>query len=537
MKENKQLKSISEYILMTSLLSVLAFVQVQGQTANAAAPRLVVNIVVDQLRTDYMEAFSPLYGEKGFKKLLKEGRVYRNASCSFSNADRASSVASLFTGTGPFENGIIASQWLDRNSLRPVGCVDDQDFLGLYSSEKTSPKNLTSSTLGDELKIATGGQSLVYSISAFRDAAVFSAGHAADGAFWFNQDIGKWSGSTYYGECPPWIATYNQLSSVDLRIDDVEWKPSSPAVVTFNYFLNSGITRPFDYKFKGLNKFADFATSGLVNEEVTKVAGACLTNTSIGADAVPDLLSVVYYAGNYRSKTTADGSVELKDTYVRLDKSIGELMEQVTRKVGAQNVVFMLTSTGCNDDSQLDLKRFKVPTGTFYINRSAALLNFYLAALYGKGQYVDACYGNQIYLDHRFIEKKQLKLSEVLEQSQNFLVQCAGVRDVYTSLRLTLGSWTPNASRLRNAFNPKVSGDILVQVMPGWNLVNENFQNSKLVRDSYIMFPLIFWGAHIKTATIDTPVTTDCIAPTLSQCLRIRAPNACENAPMAGVFK
>lgn len=536
MKENKQLKSFSEYILVTSLLSVLAFVQVQGQTQNVA-PRLVVNIVVDQLRTDYMEAFAPLYGEKGFKRLMKEGRVYRNASCSFANADNASSVASLFTGTGPFENGIIGSQWLERNTLRPTGCVDDPAFLGLYSSEKTSPKNLTSSTLGDELKIATGGQALVYSISAYRDAAVMAAGHAGDGAFWFNAEIGKWSGSTFYGECPPWIATYNQLSSVDLRINDIEWKPSTPAVVTFNYFLNSGITKPFDYKFKGMNKFADFASSALINEEVTKVASSCLTNTAIGSDAVPDLLSVVYYAGNYRGKTTADGSVELKDTYVRLDKSIGDLMDEVTRKVGGQNVVFVLTSTGCNEEPAGDLKRFKVPTGTFYINRSASLLNFYLAALYGKGKYVDASYGNQIYLDHNFIEKKQLKLSEVLEQSQNFLVQCAGVKDVYTSLRLTLGSWTPNVERLRNAFNPKVSGDILVQILPGWNLVNENFQNTKVVRDSYIPFPLIFWGTHVKTATIDSPVTTDCVAPTLSQCLRIRAPNACEISPMSGVFK
>lgn len=536
MKENKQLKSISGYILMTSLLSVLAFVQVEGQTT-MAAPRLVVNIIVDQLRTDYMEAFTPLYGEKGFKKLLKEGLVYRNASGSFANADRASSVASLFTGTGPFENGIIGTQWLDRTSLRPVDCVDDDAYLGLYTSQKTSPKNLTSSTVADELKIATGGQSLVYSVSAFRDAAIFAAGHAGDGAFWFNREIGKWSGSTFYGECPPWIATYNQLSSLDLRINDVEWKPSAPAVVTFNYFLNSGVTKPFDYKFKGLNQYADFASSGLINEEVTKVADACLTNTAIGSDAVPDMLSIVYYAGSYQGKPVAESTAEIKDTYVRLDKSIGDLMEQVTRKVGQQNVVFMLTSTGCNVDDAVDLKRFKVPTGTFYINRSAALLNFYLAAIYGKGQYVEACYGNQIYLDHNFIEKKQLKLSDVLEQCQNFLVQCAGVRDVYTSLRLTLGSWTPGIERLRKGYNPKVSGDVLVEVMPGWNLVNENFQNSKLVRDSYTMFPLIFWGAHVRTATIDTPVTTDCIAPTLAQCLRIRAPNACEKAPMTGVFK
>ncbi len=536
MDENKQLKTFSGYILITSLLSVLSLSPAQGQTVSVT-PRLVVNIVVDQLRTDYMEAFSSLYGEKGFKKLWKEGRVYRNASYGFADGDRASAVASLYSGTSPFENGIIGSQWLDRNTLRPVYCVDDPAFLGLYSNEKSSPKNLGVSTLSDELKIATNGRALVYSVSAFRDAAIFSAGHAADGAFWFNDQIGKWSGSTYYGNSPKWLDTYNQLSAIDLQINDLEWKPYYPSSRTLNYFLNEKDSKPFSYKFKGLSKFSDFATSGLINDEVTHMAVNCLTSTDLGTDAIPDMLSVVYYAGTYKGKAVLDSPRELEDTYVRLDKSIGDLIESVTRKVGNGNVVFMLTSTGNDEAETPDLKRFKVPTGNFYINRSAALMNVYLVALYGQGQYVDACFGNQIYLNHKQIEKKQLKMSDVLEQCQNFLIQCAGVKDVYTSFRLTLGAWTPSITRIRNSYNPKYSGDVVVDVIPGWNLVNENFRTSELVRDSYVNFPIIFWGVRVKVATIDTPVTTDCIAPTLAQFLRIRAPNACGTAPETGVFK
>ena len=145
--------------LLTSLITVLTFTGLQAQTL-PASPRLVVGLTIDQLRTDYLEAFSALYGERGFRRLWKEGRVYRNAEFDFIQIDRASSVASVYTGTVPGTNGIISENWLDYNTLRVVNCVDDPDYMGIYTAETTSPSRIMTSTITDELKVATQGKAI-----------------------------------------------------------------------------------------------------------------------------------------------------------------------------------------------------------------------------------------------------------------------------------------------------------------------------------------------------------------------------------------
>ena len=171
-------------------LTLLSGADMQAQTLQPA-PRLVVNITVDQLRTDYIEHFAPLYGDGGFRKLLEHGRVYEAASYPFAPVDRASAIASIATGTTPHYNNIVATQWLDRNTLRQVFCTDDKEF-------GTSPHNMATSTVADELKISTKGAAIVYSVAPVKDAAVLSAGHAADGAFWVNDKTGQWATSGYY---------------------------------------------------------------------------------------------------------------------------------------------------------------------------------------------------------------------------------------------------------------------------------------------------------------------------------------------------
>ena len=186
--------------LITSILA-LTFGSLQAQPL-PPSPKLVVTLTIDQLRTDYMEAFSSLYGEKGVKRLLREGKVFRQADYSFNVADRASAIAALYTGTTPSMNGIIAERWFDPKTLRPKNCVDDSAFMGNYTDQNTAPTQLLTSTFADELKIATKNAALVYAIAPFRDAAVLSAGHSGNGAFWLNHQTGKWCGTTYYGEYP-----------------------------------------------------------------------------------------------------------------------------------------------------------------------------------------------------------------------------------------------------------------------------------------------------------------------------------------------
>ena len=516
--------------LITSILA-LTFSGLQAQPL-PASPKLVVTLTIDQLRTDYMEAFSSLYGEKGFKRLLREGKVFRQAEFPFCGTDRASAIAAIYTGTTPSMNGIIAEQWLDAGTLRPIDCVEDPNFMGNYTDESTSPSLLLTSTIADELKIATRNKGLVYAIAPFRDAAILGAGHAGNGAFWLNNNTGKWCSTTYYNEFPWWLSQYNDRKSPDYRIKDMVWTPALPFT---NYtFLPEWRNEPFKYKLDGerTNKFRRLITSPFINEEVNLLTEELLNKSTIGQDDVPDLLSLTYYAGNYNHRSTQECAMEMQDTYVRLDRSIASLLELIERKVGLHNVLFCITSTGYADPEAADPGVYRIPGGEFYLNRCAALLNMYLMASYGEGQYVEAYYDQQIYLNHKLIENKQLSLTEIQEKSAEFLVQFSGVSEVYSAHRLLLGPWSPQIERIRTSFHRKRSGDLLIEILPGWTIMQENSTDNRVVRTADIPAPLILLGGGMKAETIRTPISIDRIAPTLASVMRIRAPNASTASPL-----
>lgn len=517
--------------LLTSLITVLTFTGLQAQSL-PATPKLVIGLTIDQLRTDYLEAFSSLYGEKGFKRLWKEGKVFRNAEYTFNGIDRASAIAAIYSGTTPSVNGIISGQWMDAATLRPVNSTDDTAFMGYYSDQTCAPTKLLTSTLADELKIATQGKGMVYAIAPFCDAAIFSAGHAANGAFWINPHTGKWSGTTYYGEFPWWASQYNDRQSIDFRISDITWEPVYPRGMYT--FLPDWRDITFKYKFDDdkKNKFRRFITSPFVNDEVNALAEETLGKSSVGMDDITDLLSLTYYAGNYAHKPVQECAMEMQDTYVRLDRSIANLLEVIDKKIGLQNVLFFITSTGYADSDSPDSGLYKIPGGEFRLNRCAALLNMFLMATYGEGKYVEAYHGRQIYLNHKLLEQKQLNLTEVQEKSADFLMQFSGVNEAYSAHRLLLGSWTPEIFKTRNGYHRKRSGDLVIDVLPGWSVVDENTNESQVIRHSYIPSPLIFIGHSVKPAIIQTPVTIEHIAPTVAHFMRIRAPNACTTAPI-----
>lgn len=520
------------YALLCSLVALMTLANAEAQTTQNNVPRLVVNIVIDQLRTDYMEAFSPLYGEHGFKRLLEEGRVYSQVEYPFHAPDRASAVATLMSGCSPYENGIVGERWLDRSTLRPVYCADDKDQRGQLTQDQSSPRNLGVSTITDELKVSTDGQALVYAIAPNRDAAIFAGGHAADGAFWIDDESGQWASSSYYGNYPKWALSYDNAFSLPSRIDGFIWTPQSEVTGGFNYFYTRDNKKPFKHAFSGAGKYREYKTSALVNDEVNKFVLYCVENTDLGKDAITDFLNVSYYAGPFNHLSIGDCPMEMQDTYARLDQNLASLLDAVENRLGKGNVLFVVTSTGYCDPERQVLDKFRIPTGEFNITRAQLLLNMYLIAVYGQGQYVEAVMGNEIYLNLKLIENRGLNLAEVLERSQDFLIQLSGVRDVYTSQRLALGAGTPAISRLRNAYNPKASGDILVQVAPGWHIINEQTHEDHVTRDSYMAFPLVFLGATITKDKIQTPVTIDQVAPTVAQILRIRSPNGCAVAPL-----
>ena len=477
---------INKYITAT-LLAVVT-VGVAGAQVSRPVPRLVVSITIDQFHSDYLEAFMPSYGTGGFRKLLKEGAVYDNAQYTFAPVDRASSIASIATGTSPSYNGITGFKWLDKNSLVQVKCVDDNDYEGIFTKERTSPKNIATTTVNDELKIATDGDAMVYSIAIDRDAAVIGGGHAADGAVWFNEDSKCWCSSKYYfKKAPQWLEGYNLAYTNTLTADNV-------------------------------------------NTNITNIALQCVASTGMGADNVPDMLSVVYDAEVPIDNDKLDKQL-LQYKYIQLDRELEKLISQIENKVGKNNVLFVVTSTGYCNEIDIDYSKYRIPSGTFYVNRTANLLNMYLGAIYGQDKYVESCFYNQIYLNIKQIEQKKINTSELLSRSQTFLMQLSGVSNVFTSKNLLL-SGDSNSSRLRNWFYPNNCGDLVVEVSPGWKLLNEEKFQQYTSKESTMPFPLIFYGTGITAKEITTPITIDRIAPTIAKSIRIRAPNACSATPL-----
>jgi len=454
----------NRYIYIT-LLSILGFNAETYAQVIVQAPRLVVSITIDQLRTDYLETYAPLYSNDGLKRLLTDGKVFINGAYNFTPVDRASAIASLHTGTVPYYNGITAEEWLDKQTLRPQNCVRDQKI-------GYSPQFLGTSTISDELKMATNGVAKVFSFAPTADAAILSAGHAADGAAWVSN--GKWATTTYYRPINQWLSGYTRL----------------------------------------------FLPGTDVNKAVTDAALKCLEQAGVGNDDKTDLLSLTYEAGRQM------------ESYVELDRQMALLLNGIERQIARDRVLFVITGTSSREEEEeSNQERYRIPTGTFYINRTANLLNMYLGAIFGSAKYVEFCHKNHIYFNHQLLRQKNIHLGEICSRSQEFLLQLSGVRNVYTANQL-LTSDSYLLESIRNGFNVEKCGDLIIDIAPGWKLINEDTLEKSISRSAHVPFPIIIYGAGTKAERIQTPVTVDRIAPAVARAIRIRAPNACSSKPL-----
>ena len=470
--QNNILKLNRRYLTAT----LLALISTGMQAQQSTKPRLVISIVINQLTTECLDEYSEAFEDGGFRQLLTSGKVYTSATMPFSPTDAASAIATIYTGTTPYYNGIANATWLDRNSLKAVSCVDDSKYRGTGSYEGGSATNVMSSMIGDELKAKTSNQGMVYSIAINREAAILSASHTANGAFWIDNKSGRWNTSTYYlGGLPNWLDSFEKQS------------------------INSTITED--------------------NDRVTNAAISCITNASLGKDDYSDILALTF-----------DASDDI-NTYKQLDKDICRLLKSAKETVGENNLLVITTGTGTYPPRNVDRDLLRIPHGTFYINRTAKLLDLYLNAIYGQGKYVDGYINNQIYLNSKLSEQKKINMNELLSSSQVFLLESSGVSNVYSSRQLQTAS-SDMLAHIRNGFNSNTCGDLIIETLPGWNLVNEDTRQDITIHNASTEFPIIIWGAGTKPERISTPTSAVNIAPTISKAIRIRAPNACTASPL-----
>lgn len=519
--------------ILTSLIAILVVTNIEAQQQT---PKLVVCITVDQLRGDYIEYFYNTFGERGFKRLMKEGLVYNNIKFEFADIDQASAFATLFTGSNPCFHGITGNKTYDFEKGKEISTLFDSDFLGNYTQENYSPKKLFSSTIGDELKIASKGRSDVYAIAPDAESAILSAGHAANGAFWMDNLNGKWATTTYYKGLPWYVDRYNNgPESLSARLATMVWTPSLPMdrLNAFPYVLDD---IPFKYTFneKTNECFFNLKTSPLVNKEINRLALQFLEYGAFGSRSCPDMLAITYYAGNYRGTMSKDYTREIQDTYHQLDKDLEQLLDAIDKKVGLVNTLIVFTGSGYYKSEEEYPEGLLLGGGEFHPKRCVALLNMYLMAIYGQqSSWVKGFYNNEIYLNRKAIEDAKLDLETIQNKSADFLREFSGVQHVTTDRTLNTGDWNEGTVKFRQGTHHLKRGDLLIELQPGWT-INNDIPNEKVkvVRNNAVITPLVFMGNGLKPQHIYREVKATEIAPTVTHVLRIRPPNAALSLPL-----
>lgn len=504
--------------------------------ADASRPKLVVGIMIDQLRTDYIEYLQNLFGEKGFNKLMKDGAFLKDVDFKVNGLDKVSGTAMIYTGGYPRHNGVTSSKVYDPNVRDMVPALQDATMIGNFTTETYSPVGLRLSTISDEIAIDGAGLAAVYSISPDPQQSIIMAGHAGTSAFWINDNTGKWATTTYYREVPNELTQRNYSNPITSRLDTMQWKPSMP-ISRYPGLPDQKRMYEFKHTFPTADRsvYRMYLSSPMVNAEITDVAISYLKDLKVGrrGDAI-EMLNLAYTAQPYKYVSDGDFRHELEDSYIRLDGQLSRLFEAIDKYVGLDNTLVYVASTGYYDDAVADDPKYRTPTGDFSVKRALSLLNSYLSARYGNGDYVDTYSGSHVYLDHKQIEAMKLDLNEVAEASRDFLVRMSGVNDAYTMGDI-MTSALPKMEALRLGTDPKTGGDVVLEFNEGWNIVDDTrFPNDvQVARSSMVLSPFFIMGCGIAPVTIETPVDATALAPTVTQVLRIRSPNGAVSKPVS----
>ncbi len=466
---------------------------------------------------------------------MKDGAYLRNVDFKVENLDPASATAMLFTGAYPYQTGVSSAMVFNPATGKLQPSLSDPKTLGNFTNDSFSAENLRLSTLSDQIQIAGNGLAAIYSFAADPQQSIIMSGHAGTSACWINNTTGNWATTTYFKPLPNAVSARNYSTPLASRVDTMQWKPS------INLKEYPGLPPqkklyPFRYTFPRSDKevYNRFSASPLGNQEVTDMAIECLKQLNIGGNInATDVLNVAYTVAPYKYSTDGDTRVETMDAYLRLDSQIGRLLEAVDKYVGAANAVVWLSSTGYYDDAVVEDKKYRIPGGDFSMKRAKSLLNSYLSALHGNADYVTAFRDNQLYLDHKVLEEKQLDVSKIVADARSFLTKMSGVADAFTMYDI-LSPTTPEEESLRLGLDPKTGGDIIIDYAPGWTVVNdlEYPTVSKAVRHTSVMSPAFIMAPGVSAAKISTPVEAVSIAPTIANLLRIRGPNGARAKPI-----
>ncbi len=542
------------------LIASFLYAGLSGQSAYIPPdkPKLVIGIIVEQLRYDQVEKFRNRLGENGIRRLLNEGTYFQNASFQYLLTQSAPGHATISTGAEPSHHGITSDSWyvpLKNELIYCTGDISVNPVGGSYETGLHSPINLQASTFSDELKMATGGRAKVYSVGLKQSPAIFSAGHAADGVFWLDDVTGTWMSSTYYiDSLPAWVSDFNAMNYSETLLNSPWELLKSPD----NYSDCVTDSNSFEAGFNGINYFPydikKLSVKGRGNQKydfsylketpagnslTTDFAKTLIDKAELGQDDVPDYLSVCYASTDYIGHRFGPSSVEMADAILRLDKNIEDLLLFLNEKIGKKNILVYFTSSHGISEIPEVLENHRIPSGYFRQNQALQLLRSYLNAVYGEGDWVKGYSEKQIFLNRTLIEDARIPLEEVQKKVARFLVQFTGVASAYPYSAFEANDFgNGNLRKIINNFSPQRSGDVIVTLNSGWVEREEGSvtnHNSPYEYDSHV--PLIWYGWTVNRSTVTRKVNMADIAATLSSLCNVPLPNACTGEPLFELFR
>jgi predicted AlkP superfamily pyrophosphatase or phosphodiesterase len=496
--------------------------------------RLVVGIVIDQFRYDYLTRFERQFGEGGFRRLLNAGAVFSNANYIHTPTYTACGHATFMTGATPAMNGIVGNDWYDRETGKAVTSVSDSEtklLNGTVGAEGMSPRRLVGSTLGDEMKLATNGRAKVIGMSYKDRSAILSAGKHPNGAFWFDSATGGFVSSTYYfNDLPVWVKTFNHDQSPD-KYFGRKWEPLLLEVVDqqsfqevpakgFPYILNGGEQKP------GLKFYDQFQASPFANDHLAAFARAAIEIESLGADDIPDLLTISFSANDLVGHAFGPYSQEVQDMTLRLDRTLADFFTYLDRKIGLNSVMIVLTA----DHGVGPVPEQVKAMGFGGRIDPASITNAVTATLnkrFGDEKWVVSFVNRNIYLDEGAVARRKLDLAEVETAASHAALMVPGIAAAITASQITSGH-VPNgpvAVSVANGFFQGRSGNVIIVPRPFFIFGASPAANHGTPYSYDTHVPVIFYGPGIAAGSYRSSSSPADIAPTLSSLLAVERPS------------
>jgi predicted AlkP superfamily pyrophosphatase or phosphodiesterase len=510
------------------------------------APRLVVVIVVDQFRYDYLERFGDLFGTRGFRRLMNDGALFTNANYSYVPTFTACGHAAIFTGSVPAQNGVVGNIWFDRESGKMRLMVSD-DSAKLVTGKGVegsagiaSPRVLIGTTIGDQMRLATNLRSKVVAISLKDRSAVLPGGQRPNGAFWFNESTGEFVSSDYYSkELPQWVQKFNKTTRPD-KYFGVKWERALPAAAyaraqaenlaiqtsvignSFPHTVTGGEDKP------GPKFYNAFTLTPFASDYLEEFGKAAIEAEQLGSDPFTDLFSISFSSPDLTGHYYGPDSQEIVDTYGRLDRVIADLLDFIDNRVGLSNAIVVVTG----DHGVAPVPEYAKAIG-FDAERLAPAAvseaaNQALTARFGEGKWVQAFVNDQLYLDQKLIATRKANPAEAERVAGEAALGTRGVVDVFTRSQIVEGRMPDNpiTHRVANGFNRKRSGDVWVITKPFSFFVEGGLpttHGSAYNYDTHV--PVIFFGSGVRAGRYNSACTPSDIAPTLAALLNVEQPS------------